>query len=281
MLKRIIHCQKGQSLPIVLALLALGGLTIVPSINYTMVSLNHSRMMETGLKGVYAADAGLERSLWALSNGHLLPDQLSDNINGMGVNLQNEAKGSYTLYLGELVEPKQHSDWLDISDEIVWDEDAQAYKYTVTITYQPEAEDPTIHLRELGARLPPNFSYQPDSATLFPGNLSDENPDEYTSGSGSAMVNWEFDEPRPKVTDTNTTISQAFYITGQGPIEGYYSWVYAARDDIGALSSITGGYYTINATATDTLNGVATAKIVATVLLAGNTTYIVTWQVSS
>ncbi|MFQ6122709.1 MAG: hypothetical protein ACE5LA_06605, partial [Dehalococcoidales bacterium] len=64
--KKIISDEKGQVLATVLALLVLGGLAITPSLNYIATSLNAGRIIDEGVKGVYAADAGVENALWSL-----------------------------------------------------------------------------------------------------------------------------------------------------------------------------------------------------------------------
>ena len=154
LLKRMISSEKGQALPLVLALLALGGLTIVPMLDYSTTILNSGRIIDEGVKGIYAADAGVEDALWSLGNGTSPSQELLENINQMGVNIQTEAKGTYTLYLGELVQPGVHSEYLDVEGEIVWDEGAEAYKYTITVTWQPNEGTPVVHLRRLEQGFP-------------------------------------------------------------------------------------------------------------------------------
>ncbi|GAG72477.1 unnamed protein product [marine sediment metagenome] len=166
--EQITSGEKGQVLPAVLALLVLGGLAIVPSLNYAATSLNAGRIINEGVRGVYAADAGVEDALWSLENGISPPQQLSENINQMEITIQTEDKGTYTLYLGEMIEPGGHSDYLDVDGEIVWDEEAEAYKYTITVTWQPLPGAPVVHLEGVGARLPVGYEYQQYSSAEFP-----------------------------------------------------------------------------------------------------------------
>ena len=170
LLKKILSGEKGQALPIVLALLVIGGLTIAPSLNYTATSLKSGRILEENLKGIYAADAGLEQAIWTLENGASPPPYLEENLNRMPVALQAEEKGTYTLYLGELIQPGEHSDFLAVDGELVWDDGAGAYRYTITVTLQPESESSIIHLEEVGARIPVGYGYQSGSAADFTGN---------------------------------------------------------------------------------------------------------------
>jgi hypothetical protein len=102
--KKIIKGEMGQALPITLALLIIGGLTVVPSLNLVFTSAKTSNALQAGVKGTYAADAGVEDTLWSLANGQSPLTQLPDNINDMQVNIQTVNEGAYTLYLGEFIE---------------------------------------------------------------------------------------------------------------------------------------------------------------------------------
>jgi len=279
-LKQIIIGEKGQALPVVLGLLVFGGLVIVPSLNYATTSLNSSRIIGENINGVYAAEAGVEDALWCLGNGVSPATQLSENINNMPVTMQTEEKGTYTLYLGELIQPSEHSEYLDIDGEMVWDDGAEAYKYTITVTWQPESGLPTIHLVEVGARIPVGYEYQDYSSAEFPENLSTDEPDETIDALGAYLLNWELGPPYPTVSEENPVQTQTFYITGEGEQEGHYGWVVANREDIGAVGEITGTSYRITATASRPGGSETTARIVADVMIGSGTTYILSWQIS-
>ena len=279
-LKQMISGEKGQALPAVLALLVIGGLMIAPSLSHTATSLNSSRIIGESVNGIYAAEAGAEDALWTLANGGSPAAQLSENINQMAVSLQTEEKGTYTLYLGEMIQPGEHSEYLDIDGEMVWDDEAQAYKYTFTVTWLPNPGTPVIHLEGVGARLPIGYSYQVGSAALFAENLSTDEPDETLDAIGAYLLNWEFDTPLPSVSEINPVQTQTFYITGEGSQEGHYAWVVASRSDVGAVGEITGTSYRITATASRPGDGGTTARIVADVMISEGKTYILSWQIS-
>lgn len=278
--RKMIKGQQGQVLPAVLALLVIGGLTIAPGLNYTATSLNGSRIVSEDIRGIYAADAGVIEVMWALENSQSPPSQTSDNVNRMAVTMQTEVLGTYTLYLGELIEPGEHNDYLDIDGTLTWDEGAQAYQYTVTVTWSPESGVPVIHLEEVGARIPVGYSYQSGSAAAFAENLSTDEPDEVLDSAGAYLLNWVLSSPLPEVSESDPVATQSFYITGAGDLENYYSWVVASRSDIGAVGEITGTEYRITATATRPEDGRTTATIVANVML-GDTTSILSWQISN
>jgi hypothetical protein len=279
LLKQLVRGEKGQALPIVLALLVIGGLTIIPSLGYTTSNLKSSRMLGEGVRGTYAADAGVEEVLWSLINSMSLPTQLSDNINQMDVAIQSDNMGDYTLYLGELIEPGGHSDYLDISGDMVWDGGANAYNYTITIAWYADPGTPPIKLEEVGARIPPGYSYQSGSSANFTENLSTDEPDETLDTQGAYLLNWVLTPPLPSISENITMKTQTFYITGAGSQENHYAWVVASRADVGAIGEISGAYYRITATATRPEDGKTTAKIVADVIIELGITYILSWEI--
>lgn len=279
-LKQIIGDEKGQALPVVLALLIVGGLMVTPTLNYAATSLNSGRIIEKGVNGLYAADAGVEYALWYLTNDIPPPQQLPENINRMEVALQSEELGTYTLYFGELIQTDGHINYLSVEGEMVWDETAEAYKYTITVIWQPESGIPVIHLEEVGARIPLGYGYQSWSAASFAENLSTNEPDEVVDGAGAYMLNWVPESPYPSVSEDDPVRTQTFYITGEGSQEGDYAWVVANREDIGAVGEINGTIYRITATATRYGDGETTAEIVADAVIAEGTADIISWQIA-
>jgi hypothetical protein len=281
LLKRIIKSEAGQALPIVLALLVLGGLAIIPSLNYISTSLESGRSLKTGIKGIYAADAGIENVLWCLENSTTPVTELSETINQGNVSIETIDHGPFTLYFGELVQMGVHGEYLSVHGEIEWDGGAGAYKYTITVTWEPGGGTPTIHLVEVGARLPLGYSYQEGSAAEFGDNLSEDEPDETYDAEGAQLINWVFGTPLPSVSSSNPVEKQQFYLEGSGELDGDYAWVVANREDIGAVGEISGTLYTITATATDAATSQTTAQIVADIIEDSGITYVIQWQVSN
>ena len=272
--KRFLSGEKGQALPIVLAVLALGGLTIAVSLSYTTTSLKGGQILQEKMKGAYAAGAGVEHVLWSLGNGVSPLTQLPENINRMEVNMQTEDKGTYTL--------SQHSDYLVINGEIVWDAMAEAYKYTVTVTWKPGSGVPVVHLDGIRASLPIGYSYQSGSAASFAENFTTNEPDETVDTRGAYLLDWEFESPKPDLSEDNPVQAQTFYITGEGSqLNDHASWVVASRSDIGTVGESTGTSYKITAIATRPEDGKTTARIVADAKIGGGATYIVSWLISN
>jgi hypothetical protein len=279
--KKIIKDEKGQALMIAFALLVIGGLTIVPSLGLNYTSAKTSNALQTGVKGTYAADAGIEDALWSLANSQSPPTQLPGNINGMRVDMQTVDRGSYTLYFDELVEPANHSDYLDVTSNMTWDAGANAYKYTITVTWLADPGSPPIFLEEAGARIPPGFSYQAGSAANITENLSTDEPDETLDSQGAYMLNWVLGSPSPKIDENIMELTQIFYITGSGNEEGHYTWVLSRREDVGAVGQINGTYYDILATASNLETNEVTAKIAVKAILGGGDTHITSWQINN
>lgn len=282
--QRIVRGEKGQALPIVLILLVLGGLLIAPCLSYAATSLNAGQVVEEKVRGVFAADAGMEDALWCLKNSVSPPEQLPENVNQMQVAIQTEAEGGYTLYHDELVQTSVHDDWLDVTGEMVWNEGAGAYKYTITATWGDEPQKPSIKFSEVGVRLPLGYSYQTGSAASFADNLSTNEPSDTLDGAGAHMLDWELPPPHPDISDKNPIRTQTFYVTGEGGQEGDYTWVMASREDIWVVGEVTGESYRITATATRPGDGEITAKVTAYVFMeeveGEVVTHIVSWQVS-
>ena len=59
-LSRIRRGESGQALLLALVMLLLGSLLIAPSLSYSATSLKTGKIVEEKMKGIYAADAGIE-----------------------------------------------------------------------------------------------------------------------------------------------------------------------------------------------------------------------------
>ncbi len=289
--QQITKGEKGQALVIVLALLVVGGLLVAPSLNYAATSLNAGRIVKQNVKGIYAADAGIEDALWKLKNDPPAPAfyPLPEPVNQMEVTIETEEKEEYALYYGDLIvvgEPPQNfPDYLAVDGKMEWVEEEGAYEYTITVTWQPWSGDPVIMLDEIGVRLPAGYSYQSGSADSFGDNLSDDEPEDKTDGAGAQMLNWVLGTPPPQVSQWNTTATQTFYVTGEGGQDGDYTWIKAVPMDIGQVGEIIGTLYRITATATRP-GDEPTAKVRAYVLKeeveeeVEVVIHIITWQIN-
>ncbi len=294
--KQFLSGQKGQALAIVLCLLAIGGLTIAVSLNYATTSLKGSQIVEEKTEGLYAAGAGVEYALWALTHDEWLIDpddgpplnplvtELSENISGMTVGIQTGNEGTFTFYLGDLIyhaPPQVNVDWLEVSGNIT-EVSSGIYQYTVTLTLTEEGPQ-SLGIEAVGARLPVGYSYNATSAADFGNNISTDEPTTNTTDvHGAYMVNWEFSSPgEPKLTSSNSTQTQTFLITGTGSIGGHYACAEGDPASVGQVGEIQGTRYRITATATRSEDGKITAEIVADVIIRDDETIdIVSWQIT-
>ncbi len=300
--RQIIKGEEGQALPIVLILLVVGGLIIAPTLNHVSTSLNAGRIVEENVKGIYAAEAGVEDVLWKLIDGSPPSSlyYLPEDVNQMQVEIDPDPKGIYALYFGELqeIEPQQnHYDWLAVAGKFGdWIEGEDAYEYTITVTWQVEPEEEeeeeevqTIHLVEVGVRLPLGYNYKKGSAASFLGDnlFSTAEPEPVDpikqDGAGAYMPKWEFTVPSQfVVTEENPTATQTFYVIGEGGQESDYAWVETIPESIGQVGEVIGTLYSITATATYPGDDEVIARVRADVILYEKTEEIsiILWQIN-
>jgi len=277
-LKNNNYSQRGMALIMVLALLALGGLTIAGSLNYSTTILNDNRISGFAMDCMYSAGAGVEYSIWALENGVTIPAYLSDNVNGKTIALDIEDKGIFTLYCGDLIyvgSLPSHYDWLTTNDSLVSNGDGTC-NYTIVVNYSGDANQRKIV--ELGAKLPKNFYYLPGSSALFPDNVSFSDPDDTGNNTLGQWVNWLWNSGSgPAIDQANPTVNQTFKITDGGAIGDHYTWVQIQSNDIGLVGEITGERYTITSTAIgpETVDSVVEADVI----LVGGTAVVMSWQI--
>jgi len=154
--------------------------------------------------------------------------------------------GNYTLVAGEWVTTGEHTeDLLVSSSNITWDETNDAYKYTISVTWTGAGN---CWIIAVGARLPVGYEYVPESAALFPGNLTTaEPPPPQIDPQGAYLVEWTFSKILIPSPGTRT---QEFLINGSGELEGNYGWAEGERQDVGQSGELTGNFSIITATAT-------------------------------
>ena len=281
--KRLRDSERGQALIIVLALLAIGGLTIAVSLNYATTNLKGSRIVEEKMDGVYAAGAGVEYVLWALKQGWSVPEGgttsnvTPENINQMAVGIETQNKGTRTLILtgwSPLSPGQTHPDYVGISKAVTWNGTAQAYNYTVTLTWNVQSGSPVVRVEELGIRIPAGFSYKSSPA---PSGMSTSAP-----AIDGGIFTWSWSgSGRPTLAQNPGTLTQTFYITGSGDTGGSYAWIETGRADIGTVGEMTGTLYKITATAERPEGGRTMAEILVDMLMMGGTPYIVSWQITN
>jgi len=172
LLKKIIQKESGQALPIVLILLALGGLLIAPALSYASTTLKVDRMHEQKIAELYAADAGIEdvihkiatdnTSLESLGIGELYeyPAESLPVINNL--QLDSITVKKLALVYGILGEEEYklgqpHSGWLQpgMPYESARTAEYVEYSYNITIDYDYETYNKNMWVTSVGAFLSP------------------------------------------------------------------------------------------------------------------------------
>lgn len=293
MKKRLIKAIKGecgQALPTVLILLALGGMLIVPCLDYAATSLNSGKIVEKNVNGLYAADTGVEHALWKLNNSppasypysYVLPE----TVNGLSVNVLIE---QVTTLWGIVVGGSGgHADWMVVEGSMVYNEGLGVYIYTITITNQ---DNSNIKLKEIMVRLPPDFEYIAETTSS---DFTTFDPTTYdsilqiTGDLDTGMVlDWVFPSPRPNIPgapDPNhgiyTVVTQTFQLNGPLGYSGDddYVWVVAERSDIGCVGEANA--YKITAQAKDGGTVVMTVRAGALKDVGMNVLSVSCWEIN-
>jgi hypothetical protein len=273
--------QKGQVLVLMLALLAIGGLTIAGSLNYVSTIIYDNRISGYAMDCMYSAGAGVEYAIWALENDEAVPAYLSANVNGKAINLDVEEKGIFTLYCGDLMyvdDLPPHYDWITTNGSVVCGSGGTC-NYTISVYYCGNAQQK--YILELGAQLPAGYAYVPGSSDNFTDNLALYDPDESGGDPGDQWIRWLWSNPSvaPTIDLSNPTVNQTFQITdlGSGSLVDDYTWVQVQSNDIGLVGEITGERKTVTGTAIgpETVDSVVEADVI----LVGGDVYVMSWQV--
>lgn len=281
LVKRLKVNQQGQALPIVLCLLAVGGLTIAASLNFSTNTLKGTGIVKQNFDGIYAAGAGIEYNLWAIETGNATVTQLPQQINNLTVNTSSYVGSSFTtVYINGLASGG-HSELYHVTTNITA-AGGNTYNVTITITVDADAQ-PNKKLQEMGAVLPLGYIYVNNSTSVNPSdNITNSNPLSTGNGSqGDCWVKWTWSGGSQPSLQPNTVYTEKFQITGTGDTGGAYAWIIGNSQDIGVVGQITGLPTSINATAIRTRDGKIIARIYAQALVGSGGIYILSWRVTN
>jgi len=212
--------QKGQALPIVLCLLAIGGMTIGASLNYNTNVLNGGRVIKQNLDGNYAADAGIQYNIWALQNGNVTLSQLPELINGMTVNMSTvynpDDDEITTVYINGLASG-EHADGYHMSFNLT-PAGNNTYNVTITLVTTNDAKN-NAKLQELGAVLPMGYTYVNNSANVNPsGNITPNNPSTTGyDGQGHQWLKWLWSGSSMPSLPRNQTWTEKYAVLYRSP----------------------------------------------------------------
>ena len=272
-LSEIRRGETGFVLPIVLAMLVVGSLMIVPSLNYISTCLKTGEMVEENVKGLYAAEAGVEDALWKLQND--IPASFPHSyqltgINGMSVDVVIDSVS--TLFDEEIVFQGDHTDWLIITKTISYN--AGIYYYTLSVTNNGEGN---IKVEKILIDFPSDLEYVVDS---IGGDITTDNPEVNGNSITGITLVWDIPVPHPTIGEGETG-NHTFQLSGPPDIDGVegHGFVQATREDVGTVWDGDSYPYEITTEAKDT-DGIVVATIRAGVWVGASQPCISCWQVN-
>ncbi len=217
-LKKAVADQRGQALPMALILLIVGGLVIVPLLNFIAGNMKASQVIEDKVYDFYAADAGAEDGLWKVRYDYL-PDWL---MGDWTEETYSHEPYSYTMYdndnPGDIITVNQRQVAVEIKPIWVLEDleepsaqqgrtpddrlitygnktdqtpDGSQGIYTISIMYDGSLG--TLLVQRIGCWLPAGFDYVEGSSNLEenPGQPYYRVPQVFSHKSGTAVV-WDY-----------------------------------------------------------------------------------------
>ena len=245
--------ESGLALPMVLAMLALGSLVIVPTLNYVTTSLKAGEVIEEKVEGLYAADAGIEDALWRIKNDKPASFPYSyelTDVNGMSVSV---VINQITTISGEEVGYSGgHEDFLVVAKSITYD--AGIYSYEMSISNNGTGN---IKIEKILIDFPPQLDYVNGSTG---GNITADDPEVSGLPATGIILIWELSPPLPTVPESETRY-HAFQLSGPPDVAGVegHGFVQATRQDLGTVWIEDTQPYSITAQAKDATDTVVTA----------------------
>ena len=218
-----------MALPIVLALLILGGLTIVPSLSFTSTNLEAGKLAETKAKAIYTAEAGIADAIWRVR--YNIPSSLPysyqlSNLNGISANV---TISDVTMIAGQSIGPTGvHGGWLRIEKVITYS--AGVYTYTLALTNNGEGN---MRIEEVLIDFPPILEFVDDSTG---GDLTSNDPLIVGTPEVGIALYWSL-EPSYYIINKGDTAYHSFQISGPEGLAGIegHSVVKATREDVGTV----------------------------------------------
>ena len=283
-LSKSLRDEQGQALIFALIMLAVGSLIVVPLLAFMSTGLMAAQTAEERMKGLYAADAGVEGALWNVkADVPELPDvsdppwqyNITDDINGRQVAVELDS-----VWILEGLEDPIHGvlphTELVVVGAVV---DLDTGLYEVEVTYDGTIGN--VRVDRIGVWLPvkppPTFGYEEGSSL----GMSGENPNIVSARGGIALI-WDFQPAILFKTDEVTSKSQFFTMTG--PVgkdpPGDFAWVRTTRHDIYLSWDGGNATYNVTATATDSGTGKQTGILARIFRDTTGVVGLVTWEAS-
>ena len=271
-LSKIVKDEAGQALPIVLAMLTLGSLMIVPTLDYTATNAKIVKMYEKKFEAYYAAEAGIEDAFWRIDAGEAetLPYnyELTD-INGMIVDIAIE---EVTEIAGvEIGAEGVHEGWLKISKTATYEDGV--YDFILSIKNNGGGN---MKIEKMLIDFPTNLTYIEGSTS---GNITFDEPDVVGTADMGITLHWDLPSPFFNIGPGDTE-NQAFQLAGPPDVDitAAHSVVKASREDVGTVWDADSKPYSITAQVID--NEGKTIVVINAGIWKGASIEISCWQVN-
>lgn len=260
LLKVILHSQSGQALPMAMVLLIIGGLVIVPMLNFISGNMKAAQVIKEKVYDFYASDAGAEDGLWKVRYDYL-PDWLlgdwteetyshepytylmhnndnpSDTVTVNGRQVEVQIKPIWVL---EGLEEPSYAQGRTPSDHLItyglrtgWTEDGSRGIYTIGIMYDNSLG--TLLVQRIGCWLPAGYDYIEGSSNLEKavGQPYYKVPRTFSHKSGTAVV-WDYGSGinYDSLPASGNRKIITFEFAPNGEMTDAFSWTVTATDAI-------------------------------------------------
>lgn len=251
-LSRVRQGEEGAAFLIVLVMMTVGGLLIVPTLNFISTSVRTGEVFEEKLEALYAAEAGVEDALWRMVNDEpsYFPYSYElTGINGMTVSVIIDAVTAIAgqdIGLGGV-----HDEFLIITKSAVYNDGI--YDYTLTVANEGTGN---VKVEMILIDFPPGLDYVPDSTG---GDLYGDNPNVIGDSNTGITLFWEFIPPYPTIPEETTRV-HTFQLSSLTEISGAegHGCIRATRQDVGTVWDSDSYPYSITAQARDVTDTVVT-----------------------
>jgi len=174
-LNKLIRNAEGQALPIVLILMAVGGLIIAPLLTYTSSGLKIGQLYTKIADEFYAADGGVEDGLWQIKYNHL--DDLFSSYDTYNYTTKYKYPDSYPVVINDIdVYVSIENVWIPLGLDkpespdyarqligagklIIAGNVSEELTQQIKIYYYKDESDAPLVVSKIGVWLPPGFSY--------------------------------------------------------------------------------------------------------------------------
>ncbi|OGO42022.1 MAG: hypothetical protein A2137_00670 [Chloroflexi bacterium RBG_16_58_8] len=246
-LAAIVKNEAGQTLPIVLAMMTLGSLLVVNTLNYVSTNVKTIRMVETKARSLYAAEAGVEDALWKIKydTPPSLPYAYSaGTINGMTVTV---SINNVTEIAGVEIGPTGvHEGWLKVTKSVSY----SGGVYTFNLSIRNDGAG-NMKIEQVLVDFGPDLVYVEGSVTS---NLTSDDPTVIGIPDSGITLLW--DIPSPFFTmGVHQTEGFSFQLSGpELPEIESHAMLRASREDVGVVWDADSRPFSVTSQAKDAAN---------------------------